>query len=129
MTYTTEKHPDLPAIIATWHSDFNFSRDAQGYAMDMHKWLSAQETPVYYVLDLRAWHDMTFDELIHAANHATRSETSNFHHPMNQGNLVITNDTAVKLSVEGLRSDAFGNAKTIVFSELEDALHYIEQQR
>ncbi len=127
MLYNIERHPELPALIATWHSNFKYSRDARAYVTDMHEWLERQETPIYYVLDLRNWHDMTFDELILAAHNATRSKSSNFHHPMNMGNLVITNDPTVKLSVEGLRSDVFGNAKTLIFSELEDAINYIRQ--
>jgi hypothetical protein len=128
MPYVIEKHPTLPALIATWHHDFKYSRDARAYVADMHEWLERQETPVYYVLDLRNWYDMTFDELVLAAHMATRSESSNFHHPMNLGNLVITNDPAVKSSVEGLRSDIFGNAKTFIFSELEDALNFIKKE-
>ena len=128
MSYTIEKHPTLPAIIATWHSDFDYASEVRAYVTEMHQMLSEQETPVYYVLDMRVWQDMTFDELIHAANMATRSESSNFHHPMNKGNLVITNDPAVKRSVEGLRSDVFGNAVTLIFSELEDALEHIRRE-
>ncbi len=128
MSYSIERHPELPAIIATWHNDFSFSRDAKAYVQEMHRHLNEAETPVYYVLDLREWQDMTFDELVHAANLATRSETSNFHHPNNLGNLVITHDPAVKSSVTGLRSDVFGNAKTFIFSELEDALEFIRRE-
>ena len=128
MSYTIERHPELPAIIAIWHSDFNFSREVKAYVQEMHKRLNEAESPVYYVLDMHAWHDMTFDELIHAANIATRSETSNFHHPNNLGNLVITNDPAVESSVQGLRSDVFGNAKTFIFPELKDALDYIRRE-
>ena len=128
MSYSIERHPELPAIIARWHSDFNFSREAQDYVKDMHRRLDEAESPVYYVLDMHEWHDMTLNELVHAANLATRSETSNFHHPNNLGNLVITNDPAVELSVKGLRSDVFGNAKTFIFAKLEDALEYIRRE-
>ncbi len=128
MSYTIEKHPTLPAVIATWHAGFNYTREAPAYVAEMHQLLNQQQTPIYYVLDLRAWRDMTLEELVQAANTATRSETSNFHHPMNKGNLVITNDPTVKLSVEGLRSDAFGNARITIFSTLEEALQHVQKE-
>lgn len=128
MTYTIEKHSKLPALIATWAESFVFTRDAPAYQKDMHSHLDQQKSPVYYVLDVRAWHDMTFDELLQGASIATRGEDPNFHHRMNLGTLFVTSDPTVRASAEGLRSDIFGNANVLVFNELDDALNYIIDQ-
>lgn len=127
MTYTIEFHGDLPAIIGTWREDFVFAHDGKPYAQKMHAALEQQTSPVYYVLDLRQWHNMSFEELAEAANIGARGDDPNFHHKMNCGTLVLTNDPMLNATAEGMRSDIFGNVDMVVFPTLEDAEEYIIQ--
>ncbi len=126
--YTIEKHPTLPAVIVTWHADFEFARDGQAQSNAMRELLNQQESPIFYIMDISNWHNMPFNELMDATSMAARGKDANFHNPMNMGTLIITNDPAVKLSAQGLRSDAFGNANVLVFSSLDDALNHAEEQ-
>lgn len=128
MSYTLEQHATLPAIIATWHDDFDFMRDAHAYSADMRDLLNSQDSPVFYVMDISVWKNMPFNDLIEATSLAARGKDANFHHPMNMGTLIITNDPAVTISANGLKSDAFGNANVFVFSTLDDALAFASQK-
>lgn len=128
MTYTIEQRSTPPAIIATWHDDFDFMRDARPYSAEIRTLLNAQESPVFYIMDISTWQNMSFNEIIEATSIAARGKDANFHNPMNRGTLIITNKPAVAISANGLKSDAFGNANVLVFSTLDDALAYANQQ-
>ena len=128
MTYTIEQRTTPPAIIATWHDDFDFMRDARTYSVDVRELLNAQESPVYYIMNIGTWQNMSFNELLEATSIAAGSKDANFHNPNNIATLIITNDRAVAISADGLKSDSFGNANVLVFSTLDDALAFAQQE-
>ncbi|PJF45144.1 MAG: hypothetical protein CUN55_00415 [Phototrophicales bacterium] len=128
MTYTIERLDDMPVALGVWHQDFDFMRDSRAYSADMRTLLDQQESPVFYVLDMSAYKTMSLEELIDASNLAARGKNANFHHPMVRQILLISTDKGVEISVQGLRTEAFGNADTLVFPTREDALAYVAQQ-
>jgi|GEM_PF-3582972 len=126
--YTIEPHVTLPAVIVTWHEDFDFARDARPQSAAMREVLNNADSPIYYVMDLTLWSKMPFSDLIEATSIAARGKDANFHNSNNMGTLIVTKDPAVRISAEGLRSDAFGNANVLVFSSLDDALAHITEE-
>lgn len=125
--YTIEHHATLPAVIVTWHEDFEFVRDARAQSNAMREVLNSQDSPIYYVMDLTTWNKMPFNELMEATSMAARGKDANFHNANNIATLIVTKDPAVRISAEGLRSDAFGNANVMVFSSIDDALAHISE--
>ncbi len=49
--------------------------------------------------------------------------------PTNErGSIVITNNPAVKLAMQGMNSDVYGNVSVAVFEEIDEALAYVHEQ-
>lgn len=128
MIYRIEEHATLPALIATWDKDFEFMRDARDYSADIRERLNARQSPIFYIMNISLWTNMPFSDLLEASSIAARGKDANFHNPMNAGTLMVTTDPAVKISANGLKSDAFGNANVLIFSTLEDALAYVSEE-
>lgn len=127
MTFDIKRLPDLPVLLGIWHEDFVFQDHVETYARAMHKQLNQQQTPVFYVLDLSHWDEMTVEELIAAAHISSSGNDPNFHHPMNRKSLLVTTDSTVKMAVEGLNSEAFGRVDALIFSSVENALAYVRE--
>src|SRR5690606_25660178 len=125
---TIEHHPTIPAVIVTWHEEFDFSQHGRPQSAEMREILNAQESPIFYIMDISVWHNMPFNDLIEATALAARGNDANFHHPMNMGTLIISTDPAVRISALGTKSDAFGNANVMIFNNLDDALTYASEQ-
>lgn len=127
-TYTIEHLDDLPVILATWHADFDWTRDNKTYSVEMRQYLDAVERPVYYVFDLRAYGLWQFNDLLEAATAAAGDRNTNFHHDNVIRVLLVSEDEILASVADSMRSDAFGNANVDYFKGLDDALDMVRRE-
>jgi len=127
-SFTITMHNTLPIMMTRFNPSFEFAKDAMPYTVQTRQKLDAQSSPVFYLFDLSDWHNMSLDELMQAAAQAARGKDSNFHHPMNRGTLIITQEDIVAMSAEGLHSAAYGNANVKVFNTVDDALNFAQSE-
>ncbi len=125
MSYVTEKLPNQPVILQTFHADFDTSEWA-GSAADLVTLLNDLRAPVYCVFDMTQI-SMGLNDVISAANRATRGSEPIFHHPKIQEIVLASNDALVKLAEWGLNSVVFCSMKVWVFGTVDEALAYTRQ--
>jgi len=123
--YVIEDHPTLPVMMTRFEEDFVFAENAVDYTVTVKKKLDSLSDPVYYLFDLTKWKVMSFAEMMQAAAQAARGKDSNFHHPMNRQTLIITQDTLVSKSAEGMQGAAYDNANIKIFESVDEALDYV----
>ena len=127
-TFNIEMHPTLPVMMTRFEENFVFTQNALDYTKTVKEVLDSLESPVYYLFDLTRWNRMSFNDLMQAAAQAARGKETNFHHPMNRYTLLVTHDTLVSNSAQGMTSETYGNAKIKVFNSVADAIAFIEDE-
>ncbi len=123
MSYTVKKMEGEPAILVQFHADFDAHTEAQK-AFEAGAILLAEQTePVFMIWDVR----QSVSDLQSIMEGANVSRT-NVAHPNERGSIVITDNPAVKLAMQGMNSEIYGNVVIPVFEEIDEALAYVHQQ-
>lgn len=120
--------PDAPIIIETIEPGEALG-NVSGGMRSMSELLDAQPAPVYLVLNLMGL-KITLDDLIKTSSQSARGEGALLHHPkIIETLVVISGDTMMMLSAEGLRSsETFGHARIRTFDTVDQALEYCYQK-
>jgi hypothetical protein len=125
LPYECRLLPDLPVILGTWKSGFKFAEHGKQFSLEVRTLLDAQTSPVYYMLDMSQLEEISIDGVILAANQGARGANPNLHHPMNCGNIFVSQAAVIHMTAKGMDSSAFGNVKVRLFATLEEALDYV----
>ena len=123
MSYTVEKMAGEPVILVQLHADFDAHTEAQQAFEASGKLLAEQTEPVFTVWDVR----QSVSDLQGIMEGANISRT-NATHPNERGSIVITDDPVVKLAMQGMNSEVYGNVVVPVFEDIDEALAYVHQQ-
>ena len=123
MSYTVEKMAGIPVILVQLHADFNAHTEAQEAFEASGRLLSEQTEPMFTIWDAR----QSASDLQGIMEGANVSRT-NVTHPNERGSIVITGDPLVRLAMEGMNSEVYGNVVIPVFEDLDEALAYVHQQ-
>lgn len=122
MSYSIKKLVGEPVILIQFHADFDPHKEAQQAFEASARLLSEQSEPVYAIWDVRQ--SAVSLQIMEGANISRTNAT-----PTNErGSIVITNNPAVKLAMQGMNSDVYGNVSVAVFEEIDEALAYVHQQ-
>jgi hypothetical protein len=123
MSFSVEKMVGEPVILIQFHADFDAHTEAQKAFEASAKLLAEQTEPVFAIWDVRQ-SSTDLQSIMEGANVSRTNVT-----PANElGSIVVTNNPAVKLAMQGMNSDVYGNVIVPVFEEINEALAYIHQQ-
>jgi hypothetical protein len=125
MAFKTNMIREKHVLIQTVEEGFRGADIALLFA-EAFKWLDATETPIFYVIDIRAT-DIRFGDIVVGANMATVGERPAFHHPRVMETLVVTHSSAIRMAAEGLATPLYGSVKIRVFETLDQAMTYCDQ--
>jgi hypothetical protein len=123
MSFTVKKMESESAILIQFHADFDAHTEAQKAFEAGAKLLSEQTEPVFMIWDVR----QSVSDLQSIMEGANVSRT-NASHPNERGSIVITDNPAVKVAMQGMNSEIYGNVVIPVFEEIDEALAYVRQQ-
>jgi hypothetical protein len=127
MSYTIEKLPGDPIIVATTGEDFSISTEIDPLNVDLLKLLDAATEPIYYIVDVRTI-SISVSDAIYAATAVARTENAPFRHPNMKHVIIVTESNLAKLSAKGLDSDVFGHLKVTVVESPDEAFAYVRSQ-
>ncbi|MBI5958792.1 MAG: hypothetical protein HY866_08660 [Chloroflexi bacterium] len=127
--YTIEQLKDQPIVIFTAAPEFNISQHLIAANHDAGKVISSQNQAVFYIQDLRQMRPPTMDELMFAADLLARSHNALYHHPQIRREITVTSNMALRMSLEGMNSEIFGNVDSLIVETLEEALEYARGER
>jgi hypothetical protein len=119
--YSVEKLPDEPIVISTAFPEWRAMTEWDPFFNDFIACIDACTEPVYYIGNLTEYRPDVQDVII-AANNATRSAKSILFHPNVKQFLLVTKMKLVEMAGNGLRSSTFGSVNIVIFSSLEEAL-------
>jgi hypothetical protein len=126
MSYTTEKLPDAPVVLATFHADFDMAQEAEALNSDSLSPIEAQSEPVYYIADLSEY-PPSLNDVMSAVNWGGPANTPTLRHPNVREAIFVSRSSMIKLAVQGLRSATWGHLKAHCFETLKEALAYTQQ--
>lgn len=127
MTYSLNKLPGEPIILATIHEDYVPKRDIVQSDAEGIRLLDTCQEPVFYIIDIRALTKITMDDVFLAVKHSAQDATSLFRHPNIRELLFVSTNPTVKTATEGLSHAAFGKINARTVDTLEEALAYARQ--
>jgi hypothetical protein len=125
--YTIQKLADLPVILQTITTEWQFSRDMQPLIDATMKMLDEAQEPVYLVTDNTTVPSIDFNELVSAASQITRGGNPALHHPNAREFIVVTTNGLMKLATKGLNAPVFGSVTASAFDTVAEALAYVKQ--
>jgi hypothetical protein len=123
VSYTVKKIEGEPVILIQFHTDFDAHTEAQKAFEASAQLLSEQTEPVFTIWDVRK----SVSDLQSIMEGANVSRT-NATHPNERGSIVVTDNEIVKLAMQGLNSEVYGNVVIPVFEDIDGALAYVRQQ-
>ena len=122
--YSIERLPDEPIIVGIFHDTFNLKEDVDPYIGEVQALFDELGEGFFYVNDTRNLHVRLFQDLLVAVNKATRGLGAVLRHPGLKEYILVTTDTLIRLSAQGLRAEVFGGIPATVFETMEEALEY-----
>jgi hypothetical protein len=123
MSYTVTKMAREPVILIQFHADFDAHVEAQQAFEASAKLLAEQTEPVFAIWDVRQ-STTDLQSIMEGANISRTNVT-----PENErGSIVVTNDPVVKLAMQGMNSEIYGNVVIPVFEDVDQALAYVHEQ-
>lgn len=127
MSFTVEKHPDLPCLIVTVLPGFRLKRDMPESDRLTLELLDAAGGPLFNVLDLTRAR-LSLSDVIDGANMGSRGSEPIWKDPRIRQTLIVTSSRVIELAAAGMNSPAFGNLNVGTFPTLDAALQYIREQ-
>jgi hypothetical protein len=119
-------HPELPALVRIFGSDFKLIEHAIAINEEDEIILDAQTTKLYYVVDVREV-QLNFDDITRGASMAAH-QFKNYRHQNVIENLMIVPNRLYDVAAQSLKSPMFGNLRLKTFYAIEDAFAHIERQ-
>ncbi|MCA9915146.1 MAG: hypothetical protein KC496_17445 [Anaerolineae bacterium] len=126
MNYSIEILNDPRVMHVTMHEGFQ-QEDFADHVRDVWRTLDSLEEPLYQIIDIRGV-ELSFDDVMEFLRVAVRGEHPLPSHPMNRGNLVVTDSRLYQLVIKGLRTASFGNISIHAYESLDAALHWVYRQ-
>src|SRR5262245_33426898 len=109
MVFKTNMISEKHALIQTIEEGFRGADIALLFA-EAFTWLDSMDSPIFYVIDIRAT-NIRFGDIVLGANMATVGERPAFHHPQVTETLVVTHSSAIRMAAEGLATPLYGSVK------------------
>ncbi|MBN1203257.1 MAG: hypothetical protein JXJ20_15520 [Anaerolineae bacterium] len=126
MSYTVEKIAGESVILVKLNADFDVKEAKEAFEASF-KLLAEQTEPVYVIWDSSQSPDADLQAIMEGAN-VSRASRTGAPLPNELGSIVITNNPAVKMAMQGLNSEVYGHLVIPVFEEIDEALAYVHQQ-
>ncbi len=123
-TYTIEKLPGEPILLFTAHRDYDVSVDIVKAAAEVNQLLDELGEPVFFVQDLMAV-VIDVDDMLVGSNTAGGSETATFRHPNIREVVAATQDQMLRMALEGMANETYGNVRVSLFDNIDDAMAYV----
>jgi hypothetical protein len=120
-------HPDLPALVRVFGSDFESVEHVIAVNDEDEIILDAQIQNMYYVVDLYDL-NVSLDEILHTTDQAAHPFKNYRHHNVIE-NLVIVPDAYYESAVQTFQSSVFGDLPVKICASMEEALTYMESQQ
>lgn len=127
MNFSVERLPDLPIVVTTLLPGYSLQTDFPKSYIAASQLLNNESEPVYYMIDL-ANTPLDMEGIMVGANKTSRDSGGTFHHPMVKEVLLVSPSISIKIAVEGLKSELFGNVNAKAFVSRDDALAYVRSQ-
>ena len=126
MSFTVEKHPDLPAVIITMYEDFDFAAELDAFGQKVQALLDTLDEPVYSISDSTRMRN-TFGEMVSSLAAVTRGNfVSLLKHPMVVGMMVVDNRDLTRLAVNALGQAQYGGFSLSVYASVDEALAAVQ---
>ena len=126
MSFTVEKHPDLPAVIITMYEDFDFAAELDAFGQKVQALLDTLDEPVYSISDSTRMRN-TFGEMVSSLAAVTRGNfVSLLKHPMVVGMMVVDNRDLTRLAVNALGQAQYGGFNLSVYASVGEALAEVQ---
>ncbi len=126
MNYSIEILQDPHVMHVVMHEGFQ-QADFEAHVQDVWRTLDSLEEPLYQIIDIRAVM-LEFDAVMEFLRIAVRGDKALPNHPMNRGNLVVTDNRLYQLVIQGLRTASFGNISIYAYNSLDAALDWVRKQ-
>jgi hypothetical protein len=123
MSYTTEKLPGEPIILAKLNADFSVAKEGDPLNSDVLALIEVQDEPVVYIADISDY-PPSLDDVVAAVNWGGKGKAPTLNHPNVSEAIIVSRSSMVKLAVQGLRSAPWGNMKVQYFETSDEALAY-----
>jgi len=120
MSYTVQRLKDYPAILISYHDDFDISSDYALSTKDAMKLLDAESNPVTIIIDLTEF-SMSLNDLLEGTRLAFKPDMNTAKHSKTLNTIVISKMGIMKKSVDGFRKMGLSDDLRVADS-LEDAL-------
>lgn len=120
-------HPDLPALVRVFGSDFKLVEHAIAINEEDEIILDAQTQKLYYIVNVCDM-KISFDDMVKGANLAAHQFKNYRHHNVIE-NLIIVPNRLYEMAAQSLKSNIFGGLYLKTYYSMEDALSYIAQQQ
>ena len=127
MAYRTQKIDQAPIVVHTHEPGPDMPAEIPAAMRNALEVIGEQPEPVYFILDLTGVR-LSMDDLIKASNDATRGPGALLHHPNVIETVFVVTDEMMRLSIQGLRHEAFGSARVNTSDTIEHALDYCYQR-
>ena len=125
--YTIEKLPNEPVIVMKAHEDYDPSEHAGEGAKALNRILDELDGPVFFIQDLTRM-KVDFEDILVGASTIGRGDAAPFHHSNIREIIAVTQDPTIRMVIEGMATDVYGNVHTIILDTLGEALDYVHKR-
>jgi hypothetical protein len=129
--YTLQRLDDLPALLLTFHREFEFQRDARRIVDELTALLEASPGPVFDITDAREM-DLNFTDLVMGLQLVTRGVFSNdrplLKHPNLREIVVVAAHRLTEAAGQALQQVHYGGHQVRIFRTLDEALAYVREK-
>jgi hypothetical protein len=121
-TFTVEKLPEDPILLATMTAEYSVSRDQQASDDAARALLAELVEPMYLVVDITKV-KLSIDDITLGSNRAAREgHNPLWHDPRIKQIVFVSTNKAVHLAAKGVNTLPFGFSNVKVFNTLDEAL-------
>jgi hypothetical protein len=121
----------MPALLLTFHREFEFQRDARHIVDELAALLEASPGPVFDITDAREM-DLNFTDLVMGLQLITRGVFSNdrplLKHPNLSGIVVVGTHRLTEAAAQALQQVHYGGHHVHICKDLDEALAYVEEK-
>jgi hypothetical protein len=128
MPTTFKKLDNEPVVIVTLPKEYNLAAELPVQLPKYIGMLDAATEPVYWIVDARS-SSLKVDEIIVGASLVARGAHPLYHHRNIRQVIYVTSSQIMKLGIEGLKDETFGNVNIRIFDDLDEALKYTRQNK
>ena len=123
MLFSVEKLPNEPIMFTVLGDEYSIAADVEKTIAEIHRVLDTCTEKVYSITDIT---HLSFNatDVVYGANAVTR-QFQVLKHPKIIENIIITQNSIMKLAADGVNRPIFGNIKVQVFATAEEAFVYV----